>query len=172
MNRLFFIIFLLLSLGANAQIFRPNQQIAPDESSLAIQYYQDGDYEKAVVLLEKLYAIPNNEAYFDIYFNTLLKLKRYDVAEKVVKREIKKNPQNDIYPIALGKLYQEKGDTQNSNKIFSDVISKLPKDEFKIRNLANSFYRFENYEFAVQTFKQGRKLLGNDQLFAFELLNI
>ncbi|WP_426326379.1 tetratricopeptide repeat protein [Pedobacter sp. R-06] len=172
MNRLLFIIFLFLSLGANAQIFRPNQQIAPDESSLAIQYYNDGDYEKAVVLLEKLYAIPNNEAYFDIYFNTLVKLKRYDVAEKVVKREIKKNPQGDVYPIALGKLYQEKGDVQAANKIFTDVINKLPKDEFKIRNLANSFYRFENYEFAVQTFKQGRKLLGNDQLFAFELLNI
>jgi predicted Zn-dependent protease len=172
MNRLLFIIFLFLSLGANAQIFRPNQQIAPDESSLAIQYYNDGDYEKAVVLLEKLYAIPNNEAYFDIYFNTLVKLKRYDVAEKVVKREIKKNPQGDVYPIALGKLYQEKGDVQAANKIFTDVINKLPKDEFKIRNLANSFYRFENYEFAVQTFKQGRKLLGNDQLFVFELLNI
>lgn len=172
MNRLLFIIFLFLSLWANAQIFRPNQQIAPDESSLAIQYYNDGDYEKAVVLLEKLYAIPNNEAYFDIYFNTLVKLKRYDVAEKVVKREIKKNPQGDVYPIALGKLYQEKGDVQAANKIFTDVINKLPKDEFKIRNLANSFYRFENYEFAVQTFKQGRKLLGNDQLFAFELLNI
>ena len=172
MNRLLFIIFLFLSLGANAQIFRPNQQITPDESSLAIQYYNDGDYEKAVVLLEKLYAIPNNEAYFDIYFNTLVKLKRYDVAEKVVKREIKKNPQGDVYPIALGKLYQEKGDVQAANKIFTDVINKLPKDEFKIRNLANSFYRFENYEFAVQTFKQGRKLLGNDQLFAFELLNI
>lgn len=172
MNRLLFIIFLFLSLGANAQIFRPNQQIAPDESSLAIQYYNDGDYEKAVVLLEKLYTIPNNEAYFDIYFNTLVKLKRYDVAEKVVKREIKKNPQGDVYPIALGKLYQEKGDVQAANKIFTDVINKLPKDEFKIRNLANSFYRFENYEFAVQTFKQGRKLLGNDQLFAFELLNI
>jgi predicted Zn-dependent protease len=172
MNRLLFIIFLFLSLGASAQIFRPNQQIAPDESSLAIQYYNDGDYEKAVVLLEKLYAIPNNEAYFDIYFNTLVKLKRYDVAEKVVKREIKKNPQGDVYPIALGKLYQEKGDVQAANKIFTDVINKLSKDEFKIRNLANSFYRFENYEFAVQTFKQGRKLLGNDQLFAFELLNI
>jgi tetratricopeptide (TPR) repeat protein len=172
MNRLLFIIFLLLTLGADAQIFRPNQQVAPDESTLAIQYYQDGDYEKAVVLLEKLYAIPNNEAYFDIYFNTLVKLKRYDVAEKLVKKEIKKNPQGDLYPIALGKLYQEKGDVQAANKIFTDVISKLPKDEFKIRNLANSFYRFENYEFAVQTFKQGRKLLGNDQMFAFELLNI
>jgi predicted Zn-dependent protease len=172
MNRLFFIIFLFLSLGANAQLFRPNQQIAPDESSLAIQYYQDGEYEKAVVLLEKLYAIPHNDAYFDIYFNTLLKLKRYDVAEKVVKREVKKNPQNELYPIALGKLYQDKGDMQAASKIFNELIAKLPKEEFRIRNLANSFYRFENYDFAVQTFKQGRKLLGNDQAFTFELLNI
>ena len=172
MNRLLFIIFLLFTFGANAQIFRPSQQVTPDESTLAIQYYQDGDYEKAIVLLEKLYAIPNNEAYFDLYFNTLLKLKRYDVAEKVVKREIKKNPQGDIYPIALGKLYQEKGDVQNASKIFNDIIAKLPKDEFRIRNLANNFYRFENYDFAVLTFKQGRKLLGNEQLFTFELLNI
>ncbi|WP_293305189.1 tetratricopeptide repeat protein [Pedobacter sp. UBA5917] len=172
MNRLLFIIFLLLTLGAGAQTFRPNQQVTPDESTLAIQYYQDGDYEKAVVLLEKLYSIPNNEAYFDLYFNTLLKLKRYDVAEKVVKKEIKKSPQSELYPIALGKLYQEKGDAQAAGKIFNDVIAKLPKEEFKIRNLANSFYRFENYDFAVLTFKQGRKLLGNDQAFAFELLNI
>ncbi|MGM9479199.1 tetratricopeptide repeat protein [Pedobacter sp. GSP4] len=172
MNRLLFIIFLLFNLGANAQIFRSNQPVSPDESTLAIQYYQDGDFEKAAVLLEKLYAIPNNEAYFDLYFNTLLKLKRYDAAEKLVKKEIKKNPQGDMYPIALGKLYQEKGDTQNANKIFSEIITKLPKDEFKIRNLANNFYRFENYDFAVQTFKQGRKILGNEQLFTFELLNI
>ena len=172
MNRLLFIIFLLFTFGANAQILLPSQQVTPDESTLAIQYYQDGDYEKAIVLLEKLYTIPNNEAYFDLYFNTLLKLKRYDVAEKVVRREIKKNPQGDIYPIALGKLYQEKGDAQNAGKIFNDIIAKLPKDEFRIRNLANNFYRFENYDFAVLTFKQGRKLLGNEQLFTFELLNI
>lgn len=172
MNRFFFIISVLLSFGANAQIFRPNQQIAPDESSLAIQYYQDGAYDKAVVLLEKLYSSPNNEVYFDIYFNTLLKLKRYDVAEKTVKKEIKKDPKSDVYPIALGKLYQEKGDVQAANKIFNEVISKLPKEEFRIRNLANNFYRFENYDYAVQTFKQGRKLFGDDQMFVFELLNI
>lgn len=57
-------------------------------------------------------------------------------------------------------------------KFFTDVVSKLPKDEFKIRNIANNFYRFENYDFAVQTYKQGRKVLGNEQLFTFELLNV
>jgi len=172
MNRILLIILLIFTTGASAQIVRPNLQVSQDESALAIQYYQEGDYEKAAVLLEKLFLKPNSEGYFDLYFNSLLKLKQYDQAEKIVKKSLKQNPSNDTYPIALGKLYQEKGDTQNAGKIFNEVINKLPKDEFRIRNLANSFYRFENYEFAVQTFKQGRKLLGNDQLFTFELLNI
>ena len=172
MNRLILIFLFLVSFGANAQVFRQNQQIAQDDISLAIQYYQDGDYEKAAVLLEKLLERPNNEGYFDIYFNSLLKLKRYDVAEKLVKKLIRQNPGNDGYDIALGKLYQEKGDVQAANKIFNEAISKLPKEEFKIRNLANNFYRFENYDLAIQAFKQGRKILGNEQAFTFELLNI
>ncbi|MDQ1140308.1 putative Zn-dependent protease [Pedobacter agri] len=172
MNRLIILVFFAVTLSVQAQVLRSNSSIAADDTPLIFQYYRDGEYEKAVVLLEKMFAGANNEGYFDIYFNSLLKLKRYDVAEKTVKKLMRQHPENDAYPIALGKLYQEKGDVQNGNKIFSDIISKLPKDEFKIRNLANNFYRFENYDFAVQTFKQGRKILGNNELFTYELLNI
>jgi len=172
MNRLIILVFFAFTLSVQAQVLRSNSSIAADYTPLIFQYYRDGDYEKAVVLLEKMFAGANNEGYFDIYFNSLLKLKRYDVAEKTVKKLMRQHPENDAYSIALGKLYQEKGDVQNGNKIFSDIISKLPKDEFKIRNLANNFYRFENYDFAVQTFKQGRKILGNNELFTYELLNI
>lgn len=172
MNRIIIIILFLLSIGAEAQVLRPGQPLAADDTALIIQYYRDGDYEKAVVLLEKLFSSPNNEGYFDIYFNSLLKLKRYDAAEKVVKKLMRQSLANNGYTIALGRLYQEKGDIQAATKIFNEQISKLPKDEFQIRELANNFYRFENYDLAVQTFKQGRKLLSNDQLFGFELLNI
>lgn len=172
MKRFILVFILFLYVQANAQNLRQNRQLMPDESDLAIQYYQDGDYEKAAVIFEKLFSSPNNEGYFDIYFNTLLKLKKYDVAEKIVKKQIKQSPQTEIYEIALGKLLQEKGDANAANKIFNEVINKLPKDEFKIRMLANNFYRFENYEYAIQTFKQGRKILDNDKAFAFELLNI
>ncbi|KQR72345.1 tetratricopeptide repeat protein [Pedobacter sp. Leaf176] len=172
MTRLITIVLLLLCFQVNAQNFRRNGQLAPEDGDLAIQYYQEGDYEKAAVIFEKLFASPNNEGYFDIYFNTLLKLKKYDIAEKIVKKQIKQSPQTEIYEIALGKLFQEKGDVSAANKIFSETIGKLPKDEFRIRMLANNFYRFENYDYAIQTFKQGRKLLGDDKAFAFELLNI
>lgn len=172
MNRLIVFVFFLLSFSVKAQISRNNQSFVNDENALAIQYYRDGDYEKAVVLFEKILLNPSNQGYFDVYFNTLIKLNRYDAAEKLVKKFVKQNPGNDAYPIALGKLYQEKGDVGAANKIFNEIIAKLPKEEFKIRNLANNFYRFENYDLAVQTFKQGRKLLGDDKLFAPELLNI
>jgi len=172
MNRFIVMLLFMVSVGAKAQIFGQGQQMAPDDTALAVQYYQDGEFEKAAVILERLFARPNNDNYFDLYFSTLTKLKKYDVAEKIAKKAIKQHPENDAYAIALGKLYQEKGDVQQANKIFNEMIAKLPKDEFKIRNLANNFYRYENYELAVQTFKQGRRLLGNDQLFTFELLNI
>lgn len=172
MNRLIILVFFAFTLSVQAQVLRSSPSIAADDTPLIFQYYRDGEYEKAVVLLEKMFSGANSEGYFDIYFNSLLKLKRYDVAEKTVKKLMRQHPENDAYPIALGKLYQEKGDVQNGNKIFSDIINKLPKDEFKIRNLANNFYRFENYDFAVQTFKQGRKILGNNELFTYELLNI
>ncbi len=172
MTRLIVFAFFLLSFSVKAQISRNNQSFNNDETALAIQYYRDGDYEKAAVLLEKILNNPNNQGYFDVYFNALIKLNRYDVAEKLVKKTMKQNPGDDAYPIALGKLYQEKGDVGAANKIFNEIIGRLPKDEFKIRNLANNFYRFENYDLAIQTFKQGRKLLGDNQLFAPELLNI
>ncbi|WP_316832506.1 tetratricopeptide repeat protein [Pedobacter aquatilis] len=172
MNRFIVVVLFFFCFQASAQNLRPNRQLMPNDSDLAIQYYQDGDYEKAAVLFEKIFASPNNEGYFDIYFNTLLKLKKYDVAEKIVKKQIKQSSQTEIYEIALGKLYQEKGDVNAASKIFNGIINKLSGDEFKIRMLANNFYRFENYDYAIQTFKQGRKIINNDKAFAFELLNI
>lgn len=173
MNRLLFLFLLFFSTAIEAQVLFQGQNANKDESALAIQYFQDGEYEKASVLFEKLINKPNSEGYFDLYFTTLMRLKKYDVAEKLARKLIKQSGQNaDSYQVALGKLYQEKGDEQAANKIFNEVISKLPNEEFKIRQLANSFYRYENYELAVQTFRQGRKILNNNEAFTFELLNI
>ncbi len=171
MNRLVLIICLFFCTGLKAQV-NSNVSSANEEVVLAVQYYNNAEYDKALVLLEKLYTNSANESYFDLYFKTLLKVRKFDVAEKLVKKNIRSAPQNDLYTLALGKLYQEKGNAEEANKIFGEVIKKLPADEFKTRMLANNFYQLENYEAAIQTFKQGRKLLSNNQLFTFELLNI
>lgn len=142
------------------------------DEALAYQYYQQAEYEKAASALEKLFNRTRSDAYFDIYYNSLLKIKKYDEAETLIKRLVKQFPQKINYQIALGRTYQENGKTAEANKIYYNAIQNVPKNEFLFRDLANQFYKFEAYDMVANTFLQGRKMLGNEQLFAFELLSI
>ena len=162
---------LLLILFLTFNFFALHAQDNVDEA-LAYQYFQQADYEKAAVLLEKLFNKDKNDNYFDLYFTSLIKIKKYIEAENLLKKLIKQFPEKTTYLVALGRVYQENGRTVEANKIFQDAINNTPKDENKFRDLANSFYRFEAYEHVITTFVQGRKILGDDKLFIYELLSI
>jgi predicted Zn-dependent protease len=142
------------------------------DDALAFQYYQQGQYQEASVLLEKIFNKTKNEAYFDMYLTSLLKLKKFDDAEKVVKKLAKENPKNLTYIIGLARIYQEGGQPDAATKKYAEVLSNLPADEFKIRDVANRFYGFQAYDLAISTFIEGRKVLKNDKLFTYELLSI
>jgi len=142
------------------------------DEALAYQYYQQAEYDKAAVLLEKLFNQNKDENYFELYFNSLIKIKKYTEAENMLKKLIKQFPLKTQYPIALGRIYLENGRTDEANKLFLTVIENVQKDEFSIRELANHFFRFEAYDMSIQTFLQGRKVLGDEQAFIYELINI
>ena len=62
---------------------------------LALQYFNDGEFEKAAVLYEKLFSLnEENDFYFERYIESLLSTQAFDDAEKVIKRQLKKNPAN------------------------------------------------------------------------------
>ena len=142
------------------------------DEALAYQFYQQGEYEKATPLLEKLFNKSLNDSYFELYYTALLKVKKYDQAEKLVKRLIKQFPKKLNYQIALGRVYQDNGQLAVANKIYQGTIQSLTKNEFEYRELANIFYQFAAYDMAIATFLQGRNTIGDEQLFTFELLSI
>lgn len=141
--------------------------------NIALQYYQQGEYTKAEAILEQLFKnAKNNENYFDLYFNTLLKNKKFEDAEKLVKKLSKLNPQNTNYSIALAKVYEESHNAAEANKIYQGIINNLPKDEIQIRMLANTFYQYGNIDLSIKAFLQGRKIFNNNQLFVYDLVSI
>jgi outer membrane protein assembly factor BamD (BamD/ComL family) len=142
------------------------------EEALAYQYYQQGQYQQAAVLLEKLFNKTKSDAHFELFFNTLLKLKRFDEAEKLLKKIKKQDGKNPEYGILLARIYQDKGQAEAANKQYMQVINNLPADEFKIREIANIFYNIQAYDLAISTFLQGRKLLNDTKPFTYELLSI
>lgn len=142
------------------------------DEGLAFQYYQQGQYQEASVLLEKLFNSTRNDTYFDLWYTSLIKLKKLEEAEKIAKKLIKQNPKNLHYTMALARVYQEKGQIDAANKAYSETLNNLPADEFKIREVANIFYSFQAYDLAISTFLQGRKILNNEKIFTYELLSI
>ncbi len=158
-------VFILLSSFS----FVKAQTFANDEA-LARQFFDNGEYDKSLTIYQKLYQNSNgDDLYFEGYFNTLLKLKKYNEAEKIVGKKIK---QNFKYGIDLGQLYLEKGEADKADKIYNEVIDKMPKEEFAITEVANSFYSLGNYDYAIKSFLTGRKILKDETAFGYELINL
>ncbi len=140
---------------------------------LADQYYRNGAYDKALLIYQNLYNSKTGKAiFYSGYLKTLLKLKKYDDAEKLIKKTINENPEEYKFLLDYGKLLKEKGLQQKADEIFNTVIQKMPADAFVVTEIAGSFYQIENYDFAIKTFLNGRKNLKDETLFTMELVNL
>jgi tetratricopeptide (TPR) repeat protein len=138
---------------------------------LAKQYSANGEPQKALEIYQKLYK-QNNEDYYSVYVNTLLSLKKFDEAESISKKLIRRHPDDHQYAIMLGNIYTQEGNLTKADVIYDDLIKNLPADQGEIAALASQFYQSANIDYAIRIFQQGRKLLKNDNMFAYELINL
>ena len=142
------------------------------EDALALQYFQTGDFEKAAPIFEKLFQKSKDLSYYDPYFNTLLKTKQFNQAEKLAKSLLKDNPANFIFSVDIGRIYLEKNEQQKATDWFNNLIRTMPAEEFAIKDLAITFYRAEAYDYSIKTLLTGRKLINQKNAFTYDLLSL
>ncbi|MBK0380393.1 tetratricopeptide repeat protein [Mucilaginibacter segetis] len=142
-----------------------------NELQLARQYMGNGEPQKALDIYQKLYR-QDNELYYPQYLNGLLGNKKFDDAEAVTKKMIRKHPEDSQYKIDLGAVYTQQGNTDKADAVYTDLIKNLPANQNEISRLAAQFYQNSNVDYAIRIFEQGRKILNNDALFSFELINL
>ncbi len=157
-------LFFALLLAATPFILRG--QINPQ---LAEQYFQNGEYEKAVSLYEKLNQQNSGDYYFERYVACLMELARFDDAEKTVMKQIKKEPQRPTLYVTLGKVYERQTKQDAADEQYKKAIDKLPADRYMIDNLAMIFNQMNRYDLALTTYERGGQLLKNINVFAFNL---
>jgi tetratricopeptide (TPR) repeat protein len=160
MRFLFFfsLLFLLPQLGAG------------QDARLAQQYYQNGEYEKASMLFQRLYqANETQDFYFDRYIECLLSLQQYDEAEKSIKRELRKYPDRLSFYVVLGNLYERQLRTAEADEQYERAIKNLTADRGMTIKLAQAFMQLAKYDQAIATYEKGAKLLKDDGTFAYNL---
>ena len=159
----FISLFLLLafSLASNAQ-----------DEALAKQYYQNGEFDKAVILFEKVYQKKFDDETYESYFQSLLSLKRYDDALKLSKKQTKRFEENYNYLIDQGFVLLQSGKKEKADEYFLKLINEKHKESPYYLALASAFMHRELYDFAKQTYLTARKKLDNENLFQSELATI
>jgi len=159
--RLFFSMILMLFISLN---------LSAQESRLAQQYFQNGEYQKAAVLFEKLYdQNERNDYYFDRYVDCLVALERYDEAEKAVKKQLRQDPDQINLYVTYGNLLEQQLRDEEAQEQYQKAIKKLTPDRFAVTKLANAFIGLTKYELAIETYEKGSKLLKNDNIFSYNL---
>jgi len=147
--------------------------IQAQDARLAQQYYRNGEYEKAAVLYEQLFqSNEKNDFYMDRYVECLLSLEDYDSAEKVIKRQLRREPDNVKLFVTYGKLYERQFKDDEAQKQYRKAIDNLPRDRFAVIKLANAFSSLTKYDLAIETYEKGAQLLKDDQIFAYYLADL
>ncbi|MBX7093670.1 MAG: tetratricopeptide repeat protein [Flavobacteriales bacterium] len=131
-----------------------------NDQQLAVQYFQAGEYDKAVLYYEKLYNKNQADFYYNYYVKCLIELKQYKDAEKIIRKQQRKNPGNLKYYVDLGELYKVQDDPAKAKKEFDNAIKDLTAETQQVQNLANAFRDKGELDYALAAYEKGDRLTG------------
>jgi tetratricopeptide (TPR) repeat protein len=160
-------ILLLLIVLFSTEIFAQ-----PDtDEQLALQFYQNKEFDKALDYYEKLYNKKSPEQFYSPYLNCLLQTKDFKKAEKIVKKQIKNHPENLSYNVDLGVVYISNDQTDKGKNEWEKAIKQIKMDD-QVFPLANAFIAIREYEYAAESYLRGRKISQTNYPFSFELADV
>ena len=142
------------------------------EEQLAVQYYQQGEYEKAKTIFKPLFDKKPDTYIYSYYYLVLLYLEDYKELEKVVKAQQKAFPTVRRYDIDLGYIYERQGDINKALKEYDAAIKNLPAQEAAYKDLHYAFFGKAKRDYAVDVLLKGRRTLQNPKLFTKELVYV
>ncbi len=143
------------------------------ESKLANQYFQTGEYEKAALLYKNLYDKTNqNDYYFNRYLESILALEKYSDAEKLVLQEMKRRPDDSQLYIHYGNIFEKRGEHVKAEQQYRTAIKKISADIGTISRMGNLFLTLAKYDLAIEVYEAGSKKLNDRQIFSYNLADL
>ena len=133
-------------------------QVFSQEDLFAKEYFEKGDFEKALYEYKKLYAqSPSNINYINQIIASYQQLERYDDAEQFLKQLLERVKYPAFY-VELGYNYQLKGDLNNANSYYKLALSSLDQNVNNVFSVSRSFQGHSLLNEALATYEKGMAL--------------
>ena len=133
---------------------------AQNDLQLAISYYNQKQYEKAAPIFLRLYNQRHTKYYFDYYLRSLVNLKEYDKAERAIKRQIKRNPQQKSFLVDLAHIYELEGRRSEAEQLYKSVLNNPPHDRSQIVQVGNTLISYKKFDLAERFYLKVQKTTG------------
>ena len=135
--------------------------VSAQNEQLALQYFDDGEFEKALTVFEEnLQKQPSNFFFFQKVIECRQQLKQYDKAEEVIlKRKEKYNQPLLLVELGYNFQLQKKGD--ESKKQYNLALLEVEKEPNFAYQVANSFEKKVLLDWAIKTYEIAQKVNPN-----------
>ncbi len=135
---------------------------AQDDLQLAISYYNQKQYEKASPIFQRLYNQRHTKFYFDYYLRCLINQQEYKKAERAIRREIRRNPEQKSFLVDLAHIYELQGKQTEADRIYKSLISKPPQSRSMVVQIGNSLVNYHKYQLAEHLYQKAHKTTGQN----------
>ncbi len=159
LRKLFLFLFIFSGISILAQPIKEGEGQPSTEEQLAGQFYTEGAWQKAADLYEKLYDQAPAGFYYSQLVSCYLNLKDIKAAEKLVNKQIRKNPKQLTFLIDLAYVYQVSGEVEKSKKQYERAVKELdPSDDRQVTDLANALQQRKQTDLAIRVYEESRQV--------------
>ncbi len=167
MKRILQLFCILMLIGIPVFAQRGNNE------ALAKEYFKNAEYDKAETIYIKLYqSDPTNTDYYNKYFQCLVIQKKYNDAEKLVKKMLKRTNNYPVYYIDLGVLYDMQTEADKAKKQYEEALNRMRPDLMMLVDVCAKFTDANLYDYALRSIDKGRKLSNNPTLMSVDASKI
>jgi len=147
--------FSYIALLCSVFVFAQNEQLAQN-------YFDRGEFEKAMVIYEELLKTQsNNYQYFQKQIACYQQLKQYGKAEEMIRTRIDRFKQNNLY-VELGYNYQLQKEMDKANKAYQKALDVIKENPNNVYGVASLFEQKVLLEQALKAYDLG--IAGNPNL--------
>ncbi|MDZ7719504.1 MAG: tetratricopeptide repeat protein [Balneolaceae bacterium] len=160
---LLFIFFLLIPLSVIGQT---------DDYQTANRLIQQQQYEEALPIIQSLYEQnPRSFVYFDRYTRCLINLKQFDKAEEIARSQVRESRFRLQASTKLAEILHLKGEREQALETWNQIIERNTGNQQAYYATGNSMTSRQEYDAAIEMYKQAREELNDNSLFLNELAN-
>lgn len=142
----------------------------PAEAKLANEYFQQGEYDKALSLYETL---ENNRSAIPIihanYFQLLLEQTKTKEADKYLKKILRDFPNNIQYQVDQIFFYQSTQQAEKAKQLLDQLKKDSAKNQYQLSAVAQKLVSRKMYNPGISFYNSARQISGRQSTFALDL---